>query len=109
MELMPSKCISLRAALILPSQLKLKLRRHILQQIFWCRKHYATSRKVAVSRPDKVNDLFHYIILPDGLHPEVYPVLKRNEYKKQKEMFLWSRARPVRKADNPTAICEPSV
>jgi hypothetical protein len=31
----------------------------------------------------------------------------RNEYHEQKEMFLGSIARPVRKADNLTAVCEP--
>jgi hypothetical protein len=35
-------------------------------------------------------------------------VCSRNEYQKQKKkMFLASKARPVRKANNLTAICEP--
>jgi hypothetical protein len=36
-----------------------------------------------------------------------YSASNRNEYQKQKIMFLGSKARPVRKADNLTAICEP--
>jgi hypothetical protein len=32
-----------------------------------------------------------------------------NDYQEQKNMFVGSRTRPVRKADNLTAICEPIV
>jgi hypothetical protein len=42
-----------------------------------------------------------YLILPVALDPGDYSTSKRNE--------LESRARPVRKADNLTAICEPIV
>jgi hypothetical protein len=37
------------------------------------------------------------------------PAADRNEYQKKKRVFLESRARPVRMADNLTAICEPIV
>jgi hypothetical protein len=49
-----------------------------------------------------------YLILPSALGPGVYLASNRNEYQKQK-MSLESRARPVRMADNLTAICEPTV
>jgi hypothetical protein len=39
----------------------------------------------------------------------VYSASNRNEYQKQKKLFLRSKARPARKADNLTAICEPIV
>jgi hypothetical protein len=38
--------------------------------------------------------------------PRGYEARNRNEYQKQNKMFLGSRARPARKADNFTAICE---
>jgi hypothetical protein len=50
-----------------------------------------------------------YLILPAALGPGVYSTSNRNEYQKQKIMFLESGARPVRKADKLTAICEPTV
>jgi hypothetical protein len=50
-----------------------------------------------------------YIILPAALDPGVYSASNRNEYQKQKIMFLASRARPVRKADKLAAIREPIV
>jgi hypothetical protein len=37
-----------------------------------------------------------YLILPAALGPGVYSASNRNEYQKQKNMFLGSRARPVR-------------
>jgi hypothetical protein len=43
------------------------------------------------------------------LGPGVYSASSRNEYHKQKIMFLGSKARPVTKADNLVAICEPTV
>jgi hypothetical protein len=48
-----------------------------------------------------------YLILPAALGPGVYLVSNRNEYQKQKKMFLVSRARPAGKANNLTGICEP--
>jgi hypothetical protein len=51
-----------------------------------------------------------YLILPAALGPGIYSASKRNEYQKQKKiMFLGSRALPVRRADNFTAIYEPIV
>jgi hypothetical protein len=46
--------------------------------------HYATKRKVAGSRPDKVNDFFFSIILIllAGLGPGFYSTSNRNEYQK---------------------------
>jgi hypothetical protein len=58
------------------------------------------------SRPDEVNGfLFNmYLIFPAALHHGVYSAPNRNQYQKPKKKFLGSRARPVRKADNFTAI-----
>jgi hypothetical protein len=50
-----------------------------------------------------------YLILPASLSPGIYSASKRNEYQKQKNNVLGSRARPVRGADNLTAIYEPIV
>jgi hypothetical protein len=50
-----------------------------------------------------------YLILPAALGPGVYTASNRNEYGNRKVMFLGSRARAVRRADNLTAICEPIV
>jgi hypothetical protein len=48
-------------------------------------RHYATSQKVAGSRPDEVNEFFSiYLILPAALGPGVYSASNRNEYQKQK-------------------------
>jgi hypothetical protein len=45
----------------------------------------STSREVAGSRPDEVNEFFSiYLILPAALGPGVYSAPKRNEYQKQK-------------------------
>jgi hypothetical protein len=70
-------------------------------------RYYARSRKVAVSIPYEVIDLFSiYLILPAALGPEVYSASNRNEHHK---MFLESKALQAHKADNLTAICEPIV
>jgi hypothetical protein len=47
-----------------------------------------------------------YLILPAALDPGVHSASNRNEYQEQKKknVFLGSRARPVRKADNLAAI-----
>jgi hypothetical protein len=47
--------------------------------------HYATSRNVAGSRPDEVNEFSSiYLILPAALGPEAVSPYNRNEYQKQK-------------------------
>jgi hypothetical protein len=51
----------------------------------------------------------NYLILPTAVGPLVYPIFNRNEYHKQKIMFLGSRVRPVQRSDNPAVICEPFV
>jgi hypothetical protein len=50
-----------------------------------------------------------YLILPAALGPGIYSASNRNEYQKHKIRFLGSKVRPVRKADNLIAICEPIV
>jgi hypothetical protein len=50
-----------------------------------------------------------HLILTASLGPGVYSVSNRNEYQKQNKKFLGSKERPVTKADNLTAICEPIV
>jgi hypothetical protein len=45
-------------------------------------------------------------ILPALLGPGVFSEISSRSIK---IMFLWSRARPVHRADNLTAICEPTV
>jgi hypothetical protein len=47
-----------------------------------------------------------YLILPAALDPVVYSASNRNKYK---EISLGIKARPVRKAGNLPAICEPIV
>jgi hypothetical protein len=56
--------------------------------------------KVAGSSPDKVNYFFFsiYVIFPAALGPAICSASNRNEYHKQKNMFLSSRTRPARKA-----------
>jgi hypothetical protein len=41
-----------------------------------------------------------YLILPAALGPGLHSASNRNEYQKQKNMFLGSKVRPVRRADN---------
>jgi hypothetical protein len=53
--------------------------------------------------------LLIYLILSAALGSRVYSASNGNEYQKEKQMFMGSRARPVRKADNLIAICEPIV
>jgi hypothetical protein len=48
------------------------------------------------------------LILSAALGRGLYSASNGSEYQKQKKlMFMGSEARPVRKADNLTAICEP--
>jgi hypothetical protein len=73
-------------------------------------RRYATSLKVAGSIPDEVIELFSiYLILPAALGPGAYSTFNRNKNQKRRNMFLRRRARPMRKADNVKAICEPNV
>jgi hypothetical protein len=73
----------------------------------WLR-HYATSQ-VRGSRPNEVNFSI-YLILPATLGPGIYWASNRMSNRNRKIIvFLGSRMRPVRKADNHTAICKPTV
>jgi hypothetical protein len=57
--------------------------------------------KVGGSRPDEVNAFFVIcLILPAALGPGVYSSSNRNECRKEKIMFLGSRARLMPNADN---------
>jgi hypothetical protein len=47
-----------------------------------------------------------YLILSAALDPGAHSASNRNDYEKQKIMFLGIKARPVRGADNLAAICE---
>jgi hypothetical protein len=49
------------------------------------------------------------IFLPAALGPDVHSASNRSDYQRRKVMFLESRARPVRRADNLTAICLDNV
>jgi hypothetical protein len=70
--------------------------------------HYATNRKVVGSRLDEVNEFFLiYLILPLHQAPRFTQPLTEMSTKTRKIMFLRSRARPVRRADNITTV--PSV
>jgi hypothetical protein len=51
-----------------------------------------------------------YLILPAALGPGVYSASDRKEYQKHKKiMFVRTKVRQVRMADNRTTICEPTV
>jgi hypothetical protein len=47
-----------------------------------------------------------YLILPAALGRGIYSASNRNDYQKQKNVFLGSRALPMCRADILTAICE---
>jgi hypothetical protein len=49
-----------------------------------------------------------YLIVPTALGYGAYSASNKNEYQKQKNNVLGSRARPVRRTDNLTAISEPT-
>jgi hypothetical protein len=73
-------------------------------------RRYVTNQKVAGSRPDEVNDFYHYLILPVALGPGVYSASNRNEYQKHKNNVSGGvKQRPVCRADNLTTIYEPIV
>jgi hypothetical protein len=50
-----------------------------------------------------------HLTLPAALGPGVHSASNRNEYQKQKKLFLERRERPVRKADKVTALRDPIV
>jgi hypothetical protein len=76
--------------------------------VAWCLRHCATSRKVAGSRPHEVNEFFQFTFRPHYALGVTEPVTEMST-RSGKIMFLESRERPVRRADNLTAICEPIV
>jgi hypothetical protein len=53
--------------------------------------------------------LCSHIILSAATGSEAYSASNRNEYQRQIEIFVGSTERPVREADNCTAICESIV
>jgi hypothetical protein len=63
------------------------------------------------SHPDEVIGFFSIdLILPAALGPGDYSASNRNEFQELiKIIFLGSKVRPARKADNLTAIYEPIV
>jgi hypothetical protein len=62
----------------------------------------------ADSRPDEVKEFLSiYLTLTVALGRGIHSDSNRNEYQKQEKKFLGSRARPVRKVDNLTTICQP--
>jgi hypothetical protein len=62
------------------------------------------------SRTDEVNGFFsNYLTLPTSLGQGFTQPVTEISTTSRKIMFLESRARPVRRADNLTAICEPIV
>jgi hypothetical protein len=74
--------------------------------VFWW-KNYGTSWKITGLRPGEVNEVLSvYLILPATLRSGVYLASHGNEYQKQKRILLMSRAWPVHKADNLSAIYE---
>jgi hypothetical protein len=72
--------------------------------------HYAEVRKLAGARPTKVNPFVSICPnLPTALGPGVYSD-SRNDYKTPKNNVSGGvKRRRVRKGDNLTAICEPTV
>jgi hypothetical protein len=66
-------------------------------------RHYVTSRKVAGSRRDEVNEFLFpiYLILPTALVPGVHSASNKYEFHK---MLVESRARPAFKGNTITAI-----
>jgi hypothetical protein len=68
-------------------------------------KDYTTSRKIAGSRPDEVKKFFPIqLILSAALGPRFTQPLTKMSTRSRKIMFLGSKARPVRMADNLTTI-----
>jgi hypothetical protein len=50
-----------------------------------------------------------YLISPAALGPGDYSASNRNVFQQQEIIFLGTRARSVRRADNLAVICEPIV
>jgi hypothetical protein len=67
--------------------------------------NYATSRKVAGSSPDEMD--FFQIAHPSSRTMDLGFTQPLTETSTRN--FLGGKERPVRKADNLTAICEPTV
>jgi hypothetical protein len=66
--------------------------------------------KVEGSKPNELNEFFSiYVILPATSGPGVYAIFNRNEYQKHKKNVSGGTVQPVRRADNLTATCEPTV
>jgi hypothetical protein len=65
--------------------------------------------EVLCYKPDEVFEFFFYLIFPAAIGPGVCSASNRNEYQKQKNTFLGSGARSVRRAGSLTAICESIV
>jgi hypothetical protein len=68
--------------------------------------HYATSRKVAGSTPDRSLDFLINLTFPAPLWPCARLSLLTETSTRN---LLGVKGRPARKADNLTAICEPIV
>jgi hypothetical protein len=89
-----------------------------------CMKKTTTADQEAPTKPEVIRHALHievitvqcrslyhihlllpiYLILPATLGPEVYSASNRMSTRSRKIMFLGSKARPVRRADNLTAI-----
>jgi hypothetical protein len=68
-----------------------------------------TNWKIAGSIPDEIFFFLIYLIFSTALGPGVYSASNRNEYQKNKIMFVGSKVRQVRRADKLTAISESIV
>jgi hypothetical protein len=77
-----------------------------LEPFSWLR-HYATIWKVAGASTDEVNGIFFDLPYPSKPHygPGVDSASNTNEYR---ESSWGGKGRPALKADNLTAICEPT-
>jgi hypothetical protein len=71
-----------------------------------CLRHYATSRKIAGSISDEV---IGFLNLPDSSSRTMALGLTQPPIEMSTRKFLGGKKRPVRRADNLTAICEPIV
>jgi hypothetical protein len=81
----------------------------LLNDILW---HYADTTRLQAGRSrvwDPTKSMIFssiYLILPAALGPRVYSAFNGNEYQKQTNiLFLGSKERQVRSADNNTAVC----
>jgi hypothetical protein len=69
-------------------------------------RHYATSRKIAGSIPDEVTGFFN---LPNRSSRTMAPASTQPLTEMSARNFPVGKRRPARKADNLTAIFEPTV